>query len=60
MRSSIVSSVLLALLAACSGAAVPAGDPVRAEAAVYATDGHWLAAAHTHGFERAFRAAAQE
>jgi len=60
MRSLLLSCVLLALLAACGGAALPAADPVREEAAVYSMDGNRLAAAHLHGFERAFRAAAQE
>lgn len=60
IHSLISTSVLLAALAACSGAPAPAGDPVRTEAAVYTADGRWLADAQTHGFERALRAAARE
>jgi hypothetical protein len=50
--------VLLAALAACGGVPSPAPDPVREEAAMRAGDAQWLAAAQTHGFERALTTAA--
>lgn len=43
--------VLLALLASCESMATPAADPVREEAAIRATDAHWLAAAQSHDLE---------
>lgn len=60
IHSLISTSVLLAALAACSGVAALAGDPLREEAAMRAAEGHWLVDAQTPGLERAFRALARE
>jgi len=63
IRSLIAMAALLAALvalAACNAAARSSADPVRDEAANQASEAHWMAAAHTRSFERAFRAAAQE
>lgn len=57
IRSLIVMAVLLASLAACTDAVTPLADPVLDEAAIPASEGHWMAAAHTHRFERALAAA---
>jgi hypothetical protein len=49
--------LLLAALAACGCVPTPTPDPVRQEAVIRAAEGHRLAAAQTHDFERALTTA---
>jgi len=51
-----ITAVLLAAIEGC-GIPAPAPDLTREEAAIRASDGRWLAAAQTRGFELALTAA---
>jgi len=56
----IAGSVLLVALAACNGVKELAADQIREQAVVRTAESPWFADAQSHGFERAWRAAARE
>jgi len=60
IQTLIASSVLMAALAACTGAETWVADQIREQTAVHAAESPSLADAQMPGFERAWRAAARE